>query len=71
MHRISENKGWTHHYMLGERKRIIHRYFNYLKQDAEDEKKAMEDEQDKQKRDMEMAQMRRDREERLQSMGKM
>ena len=70
LHRVSENKGWTHTYMLKERKRVINRYFNYIHQDAEDEKKAMEEAQDKRKEEEEMLKRRQEREEWLRSEGK-
>ena len=56
--------------MLGEKKRVLYRYFNYIKQDAEDEQEAIKKREEEREKQAEIEQMRREREERLQEMGK-
>lgn len=56
--------------MLGEKKRVLYRYFNYIKQDAEDEQEAIEKRNEEREKQAEIEQLRREREERLQEMGK-
>jgi hypothetical protein len=71
MHRVSENKGWTHREMLGEKKRVIFRYFNYIIQDNEDEKERIEKDKEEAENERIMAQKKKDREEWMQGEGKL
>lgn len=70
MHRVSENKGWTHEYMIGEKKRVIFRYFNYIVQDNKDEKERIDKDKEEAEQERIMAQKKKDREGWMQDKGK-